>query len=82
MPGSDASQFIQMKKALAVQRNIVRNDMKSINHLTQYTPDLSSVNTQQEFLPSLTSKTSYPLTRFGINVDFSGKKHGQLQKCG
>lgn len=81
MPGADASQFIQMKKARAIQDNPTRKDMKSTNHLTQYVPELTAVSATKTFLPSLTLKNTKPVARIPINTDFLGKKHSSLQNC-
>jgi hypothetical protein len=81
MPGADASQFIQMKKASAVQRVRSRSDLKSTNHLTQFVTRLSGVSDETKFLPSLTLKDTKPVSRIPINRDFAGKKHSSLQNC-
>lgn len=81
MPGSDASQFIQFKKANAVQKTPLRGDMKSVNHLTQYVARLSGANSETAFLSSLTYKFVRPLVQSPINTDFAGKQQGLKQNC-
>jgi hypothetical protein len=81
MPGSDASQFTQMKKASAAQRGPSRSDLKSTNRLTQHVTHLSGVSDEKKFLSSLTEKNTTPITRVPINRDFPGKKHSSLQNC-
>ena len=68
MPGSDASQFISLKKARAVQHGDTQaSDPKSVNRLTQYTPQLSAVSNTTKFLPTLFPKQTGPVTRDPIN---------------
>ena len=81
MPGSDASQFTQLKKASAVQKNPSRSDLKSTNHLTQYVTHLSAVSNEKKFLASLTEKNTTPLIPARINTDFAGKKHSSVGNC-
>ena len=81
MPGSDASQFTQFKKANAVQKTPLRGDLKSVNRLTQYVSPLSFASDQVKFLASLTNKTSTPLTQSPINTNYGGKKEGLKQNC-
>ena len=81
MPGSDASQFTQLKKASAVQRGPLRSDLKTTNHLTQFVPHLSAVSSEKKFLSTLTFKIGRPLVPIPINKDFAGKKHSSLQNC-
>ena len=78
MPGADASQFTQLKKASAIQRgDTQRSDPKSVNRLTQYVPRLSSAGTSK-FLPSLTDKNTTPLVPSRINT---GSKQLFAQNC-
>lgn len=81
MPGSDASQFTQMKKANAVQRGPSRDDFKKTNHLTQFVPYLSAISDEKKFLASLTEKNTRPIIPIPINMDFLGKKHSAIRNC-
>jgi hypothetical protein len=81
MPGADASQYTQLKKAAAVQSDPVRPDGKNITHLTQFVPRLSGVVRVGTFLPSLTIKFTRPLVPSRINTDFAGKKESLKQNC-
>ena len=81
MPGSDASQFTQFKKANSVQRNPKRPDKKLTTHLTNYTSQLSGAFASQKFLSSLTLKYTRPVTLLPINVDSFKKKHSLNQNC-
>jgi hypothetical protein len=76
MPGADASQFTQLKKANAVAagKNAGSPDGKSVNRLTQYVIPLSAAVSFPDsgpassiFLPSLTLKDITPLFRFRLN---------------
>lgn len=68
MPGSDASQFTRFKKANAIQKGDSQtSDPKSVNRLTQYTPQLSAASSRRKFLSTLTAKSTAPVTRDPIN---------------
>jgi len=56
MPGADASQFTQLKKALAIQGSAISPTAKSINRLTVFKPKLSAANSKSltTFMPSVT----------------------------
>jgi hypothetical protein len=62
MPRSDASQFTQFKRANAVQ-----GGNTPVSRLTQFTPRLTASHSIYEFLPSLSSKYTTPITRDPIN---------------
>ena len=82
MPGADASQFTQFRKANAVQKgDTQQSDPKSVNRLTQYVPHLSVASSIPKFLPSLTLKNTRPLVQARINVDTFPKKHSFQQNC-
>ena len=81
MPGSDASQFTQLKKASAVQRGPLRSDFKSTNRLTQFVTHLSAISDEKKFLASLTAKDTRPIIPAPINIDFRGKKRSLLGNC-
>jgi hypothetical protein len=82
MPGADASQFIQFRKANAVQNgDTQRGDPKSVNRLTQYVPQLSAASSIPKFLPSLTLKNTRVLLQAPINVDTFAKKNSPHQNC-
>jgi len=81
MPGADASQFTQLKKASANYRGPPRSDLKSTNRLTQYVVPLSVSSDEQKFLPSLSLKNTRPLLLASINVDTFAKKQSSKQNC-
>ena len=81
MPGADASQFTQLKKASAAYRGPPRSDLKSTNRLTQYVTPLSTASNEEKFLPSLTLKNTRPILAARINVDTFAKKHSLKQNC-
>jgi hypothetical protein len=88
MPGADASQFTQLKKANAVAAASTPGNVssKSVNRLTQHVIPLSaaaslhgSLNPPNgAFLPSLTAKSITPLLRLRLNE--GGSKPG-LPNC-
>jgi hypothetical protein len=75
MPRSDASQFTQFKRANAVQ-----GGNTPVSRLTQFTPRLTATRSIDEFLPSLSSKNTTPITRESINFEssYTGLRH---QNC-
>jgi hypothetical protein len=81
MPGADASQFIQLKKASANSRGPPRSDLKSTNRLTQYVTPLSNASNEEKFLPSLTIKNTRPIILGRINVDTFSKRNPSNQNC-
>jgi hypothetical protein len=81
MPGADASQFIQLKKASANYRGPPRSDLKSTNRLTHYVTPLSNASNEEKFLPSLTLKNTRPIILGRINVDTFSKKNPSNQNC-
>lgn len=81
MPGADASQFTQLKKAAALQSDPVRPDGKNTSRLTQYVSHLSGVVSLRTFMPSLTNKFTRPLLLSRINTNLVGKKESLKQNC-
>ena len=81
MPGADASQFTQLKKASANSRGPPRSDLKSTNRLTEYVTPLSNASNEDKFLPSLTLKNTLSLVPARINVDTFAKKQSLKQNC-
>jgi hypothetical protein len=84
MPGSDASQFTQFKRANAVYQkgDSLATDPKSVNRLTQFTPFLSGARNTNEFLATLTAKSTAPNTRDPINFQSAfGKRSTVHQNC-
>lgn len=76
MPGADASQFTQFKKAYTVSNTSVVGSPygKSVNRLTQRVIPLSAAISFPDsgpansiFLPSLTLKNTIPQVRFKLN---------------
>ena len=53
MPGADASQFTQLKKAIAIQGTSLTSKSKSTNKLSYYNPKLSAANASSlsKFIP-------------------------------
>lgn len=77
MPGADASQFTQLKKAHAVAGGSKPGNVtaKSVNRLTQHVIPLSAAaSLSGSFLPSLTAKSITPLLRLRLN---EGSKNGR-----
>lgn len=81
MPGADASQFTQLKKAAALQSDPVRPDGKNTTRLTQYVSRLSGAVNLGIFMPSLTNKFARPLVLSRINTNLVGKKESLKQNC-
>lgn len=83
MPGSDASQFTRFKRANAVQgRDTDTSNGKSVTRLTLYTPQLSASYSRTEFLSTLTSKSTTPITRDPTNFQSAfGKLGNPHQNC-
>jgi len=81
MPGADASQYTQLKKASANSRGPPRSDLKSTNRLTEYIVPLSASGSIPKFLPSLTLKDTKVIPLVPINVDTFAKKQSSKQNC-
>jgi hypothetical protein len=83
MPGSDASQFTRFRRANAVQgRDTTSSNGKSVTRLTLHTPQLSASYSRDEFLSTLTAKSTAPNTRDPTNFQSAfGKRSIVHQNC-
>ncbi len=72
MPGADASQFTQFKKANSIQKgDTQQNDPKSMNRLTQYVPRLTGASNSTKFLSSITKTNTNQPTSVTIIINQS-----------